>query len=78
MGSSPIWGTIYMLQLDPMIPVYSLRHKMEGYAFLVIDYSQEHDLLFTIALDNGEIWTLSNKEIRFCKNISLDRDTITK
>lgn len=59
-----------------MIPVYSLRHKMEGYAFLVIDYSQEHDLLFTVALDNGEIWTLSNKEIRFCKNISMDRKDI--
>ena len=57
-GSNPTRGTTYMLQLNPMIPVYSLRHKMEGYAFLVIDYSQEHDLLFTIALDNGEIWTL--------------------
>jgi hypothetical protein len=77
-GSSPTRGTTYMLQLNPMIPVYSLRHKMEGYAFLVIDYSQEHDLLFTVALDNGEIWTLSNKEIRFCKNISLDRETIAK
>jgi hypothetical protein len=46
---------------------------MEGYAFLVIDYSQEHNLLFTCAMDNGEIWTLSNLEIRFSKNISLDR-----
>jgi len=59
-----------------MIPVYSLRHNMEGFAFLVIDYSQEHDLLFTVALDNGEIWTLNNKEIRFCKNISLERNAI--
>jgi len=49
---------------------------MEGYAFLVIDYSQEHDLLFTVALDNGEIWTLSNKELRFCKNVSMDRKDI--
>ena len=62
-----------ILQLNPMIPIYSLQHKIEGYAFLVIDYSQEHNLLFTCALDNGEIWTLNNKEIRFCKNISLDR-----
>ena len=45
----------------------------KGYAFLIIDYSQEHNLLFTCAMDNGEIWTLNNKEIRFCKNISLDR-----
>ena len=49
---------------------------MEGYAFLVIDYSQEHNLLFTCAMDDGEIWTLSNHDIRFCKNISLDRNEI--
>jgi hypothetical protein len=49
---------------------------MEGYAFLVIDYSQEHNLLFTCAMDNGEIWTLTNQEIRFCKNISLNRNIV--
>lgn len=66
-----------MLQLNPMIPIYSIEHKMEGYAFLVIDYSQEHDLLFTCALDNGEIWTISNKKLRFCKNPSMDRKIIS-
>lgn len=65
---------VKMLQLDPMIPLYSLRHQMKGYAFLVLDYSQEHDLLFAVALDNGEIWTLSNKELRFCENVSMGRD----
>jgi hypothetical protein len=33
-------------------------------------------LLFTCAMDDGQIWTLSNREIRFCKNISLDRNKI--
>ena len=65
-----------ILQLNPMIPVYSVRHNMEGYAFLVLDYSQEHNLLYVVALDNGEIWTLKNQEIRFCKNISLDREKV--
>jgi hypothetical protein len=60
-------------QLNPMIPIFRTSDKMQGYAFLVIDYSQEHNLLFTCAMDNGEIWTLNNLEIRFCKNISLDR-----
>jgi hypothetical protein len=50
-----------------------MSDKMEGYAFLVIDYSQEHNLLFTCAMDDGQIWTLSNLEIRFCKNASLNR-----
>jgi len=62
-----------ILQLNPMIPIFSIEHNMEGYAFLVIDYSQEHDLLFTCALDNGEIWTINNKDLRFCYNRSLDR-----
>jgi hypothetical protein len=64
---------IMMLQLNPMLPIVRVSDGLEGYAFLVIDYSQEHHILFTCAMDNGEIWTLNNKEIRFCKNISLDR-----
>jgi hypothetical protein len=62
-----------ILQLNPMIPILRESDKMEGYAFLVIDYSQEHNILFTCAMDNGEIWTLNNQEIKFCKNISLNR-----
>lgn len=65
-----------LLQLNPMLPVNT--PKGEGYAFLVIDYSQEHDLLFTVMLDNGEVWTFSNKEIRGCKNISMDRKDPSK
>jgi len=62
-----------MLQLNPMLPITRISDGMNGYAFLIIDYSQEHDLLFTCAMDNGEIWTLSNKDIRTQKNISLGR-----
>ena len=62
-----------IIQLNPMLPIFRVSDQMEGYAFLVIDYSQEHNLLFACAMDNGKIWTLSNKEIRFCNNISLDR-----
>jgi hypothetical protein len=62
-----------MLQLNPMLPIVRNSDGMRGYAFLVIDYSQEHDLLFTCAMDNGEIWTLSNKDIKVDKNISLGR-----
>jgi hypothetical protein len=62
-----------MLQLNPMLPIVRNSDKMKGYAFMVIDYSQEHDLLFTCAMDNGEIWTLNNKEISISNNISLRR-----
>lgn len=62
-----------MLQLNPMIPIVRVSDNMKGYAFIVIDYSQEHDLMFTCAMNNGEIWTLKTNEIRFGQNISLGR-----
>lgn len=63
-----------ILQLNPTIPIIRLSDKMKGYAFLVIDYSQEHDLYFTCAMDDGEIWTLNNKDIRIQENITLGRN----
>lgn len=66
-----------ILQLNPMIPIIRLSDMMKGFAFLVIDYSQEHDLLFTCAMDNGEIWTLTNKQIIIGNNISLNRTNVT-
>lgn len=63
-----------ILQLNPTLPIIRISDKMKGYAFLVIDYSQEHDLYFTCAMDNGEIWTLNNKEIRVQENITLGRN----
>lgn len=67
-----------MLQLDPMLPVFVPRFNMEGFAFLVDRHSQEHYTIFTIAMDNGEIWELSNREVRFCKNHTMDRHEINK
>jgi hypothetical protein len=63
-----------LLQLNPMIPITRNSDNMKGFAFLVIDYSQEHNLMFTCAMDNGEIWTLSNQDIRFCNNVSMKRE----
>jgi hypothetical protein len=65
-----------IVQLNPTIPIIRISDKMNGYAFLIIDYSQEHHLLFVCAMDNGEIWTLNNKEIRIPKNISLERSNV--
>lgn len=62
-----------ILQLNPTIPIFRVSDKMGGYAFILIDYSQEHDLHFVCAMDNGEIWTLSNRDIRIVNNITLGR-----
>jgi len=61
-----------ILQLNPMIPIIRKSDNMKGYAFLVLDYSQEHYLLFVCAFDNGDIRTLNNTEISI-ENQSLGR-----
>jgi len=62
-----------ILQLNPMIPITRKSDGMKGYAFLVIDYSQEHYVLFVCALDNGDIWILDNRQLSFQNNPSLGR-----
>lgn len=62
-----------MLQLNPTIPIQRISDGMKGYAFAMIDYSQEHYVLFVCGMDDGEIWILNNKDIRLQTNISLNR-----
>ncbi len=62
-----------ILQLNPPIPMTHVE-KGDGYAIALIDYSQEHDLMWVIAIDDtGEIWTAMNRYVRMQKNITLDR-----
>jgi hypothetical protein len=63
-----------MLQLNPTLPIERRSDKMKGYAFAIIDYSQEHDLLFICSMENGDIWCLNNKDIKMQLNISLGRN----
>ena len=61
-----------IIQLNPMLPVVCPKGK--GYAFALIDYSQEHHLMFVIALDDtGEIWTFENPEVRVQFNQTIKR-----
>lgn len=61
-----------ILQLSPTIPVTT--PKGPGLAWFLIDYSEEHHLMWVVALDeNGEIWTFNNKDVRAQKNITMGR-----
>jgi hypothetical protein len=61
-----------ILQLNPPIPL--ITPKGEGWAHLLIDYSQEHDLIWVVFVDTtGECWSFENKEIRINKNLTLGR-----
>ena len=59
-------------QLNPQIPL--VTEKGDGQAIGVIDYSEEHDLLWVVMLDdNGEIWIFPNSKVRGFKNYSMGR-----
>jgi hypothetical protein len=61
-----------ILQLNPPIPLITPKGK--GFAHLVIDYSQEHDLIWVVFLDDsGECWSYSNKEVKIVYNETLRR-----
>ena len=61
-----------LTQLDPPLPL--LTPKGKAWAHLVIDYGQEHDLLWVCFQDDtGECWTWSNREVRIQENITMGR-----
>ena len=60
-------------QLDPALPVHVLD-KGAGYAFAVIDYGQEHNLIWITAInDTGEIWCAPNPQVRMQANWTMGR-----
>lgn len=61
-----------ILQLDPQIPLITDRGNAQ--AILVIDYSEEHDLMWVCILDEtGEVWTVPNNKVRGFANYSIGR-----
>lgn len=59
-------------QLCPPIPMTC--PKGDGYAIGVIDYGQEFNLIWTIAInETGEIWSYSNPFVRMQKNVTMER-----
>jgi len=66
-----------LLQLDPPIPLET--NKGTGYAILVIDYSQEHSLLWVVMMDESrEIWCVPNEEVKGQVNWSMNRRKAAK
>jgi hypothetical protein len=60
-------------QLSPPIPL-TVADRGDGYAIAVIDYGQEFDLLWVVALnDSGEIWSAPNPQVRLQGNWSMGR-----
>lgn len=61
-----------MLQLNPQIPL--VTDKGPAQAVIVLDYSEEHDLMWVCIMDEtGEIWVLPNSKVRGFANYTIGR-----
>ena len=59
-----------MMQLNPPLPLDTARGP--AYAHMVIDYSQEHYVLFVCFLqETGECWVLPNRDVRLQQNVTM-------
>jgi len=59
-------------QLNPPLPMETPKGR--AWAHGVIDYGQEHDLLWVCFIDStGECWTYKNNDIKIQKNMSIGR-----
>ena len=62
-----------MIQLNPPLPMETPKGK--AFAHMVIDYSQEHDLVWVCFDDiTGECWLFRNSEVRMQKNLTFGRN----
>ncbi len=61
-----------MTQLHTPLPVLTPRGK--GWAYFLIDRSQEHHLEWVVFLDDGGYcWTFTNADVRIQENFSMGR-----
>jgi hypothetical protein len=59
-----------ILQLNPPVPLDT--PKGPGFAHVLIDYSQDHHLLWVVFLDgSGECWTFRNPDVRLQPNLTM-------
>ncbi|MCB2047212.1 MAG: hypothetical protein KDE32_03185 [Novosphingobium sp.] len=60
-------------QLNPALPLHVLD-RGDGYAIGIIDYGQEHNLIWvTVLNESGEVWCAPNPMVRFGKNWTMGR-----
>lgn len=60
-----------ILQLNPPIPMTT--PKGDGFANFLVDRGVEFDNEWVVFLNNGEIWSFINREVRLEKNITFGR-----
>lgn len=62
-------------QLNPPIPL-TVEDKGKGFAIGMIDYGQEHNLIWVTAIsETGEIWCAPNPKVRVQPNWTMGRSS---
>jgi hypothetical protein len=61
-----------LLQLNPPVPMKT--PKGFGYANFLVDRGMEFNNEWVVFLDNGEIWSFQNKDVRLQRNYTYGRD----
>lgn len=54
--------------------VWVTTPKGNGRLFLVTEYGSEIEKVFTVILDNGEIWEFTNEHVKATNNITFGRE----
>lgn len=60
-----------ILQLDP--PIALRTKKGPGFANFLVDRGMDFDIEWVVFLDNGEIWSFQNRDVRLEKNVTYGR-----
>jgi hypothetical protein len=62
-----------MTIFEPKNRIDVITPKGNGTIWLVTDYGHETNTIYTIILDNGEIWQFTHKDIKVKPNITFGR-----
>ena len=60
-----------ILELEQQVRVDTPKGK--GRVWLVTEYGSEIEKVFTVILDNSQVWEFRNDQIRATSNITFDR-----
>lgn len=60
-------------QLNPPLRLFVPEKQCAGDAHIVTDYGKDHDRVWTIFLDNGEVWDVPNHRVRAVVNATAGR-----
>ena len=58
---------------EPKNRVEVTTPKGKGIIWLVTDYGHETDTIYTVILDNGEMWQFTHKDLKVRNNLTFGR-----